>query len=171
MDLKSDMLKSLTDFEIKNFDNTNSGIFILISVYLIINNFLEISSFLIIFLYKNKVLDLINYISEIRKKLAEEKVSEQRVFDIITYNSFKKEIETMLEKMKEIIAEQLSVDADSITEASSFKDDLGADSLDLFELVMALEDEYSVEIPAEDLQNLATVGDVMNYLKEKGVEA
>lgn len=92
MDLKSDMLKSLTDFEIKNFDNTNSGIFILISVYIIINNFLEISSFLIIFLYKNKVLDLINYISEIRKKLAEEKVSEQRVFDIITYNSFKKEI-------------------------------------------------------------------------------
>ena len=67
--------------------------------------------------------------------------------------------------------EQLSVDADSITEASSFKDDLGADSLDLFELVMALEDEYSVEIPAEDLQNLLTVGDVMNYLKEKGVEA
>ena len=77
----------------------------------------------------------------------------------------------MLEKMKEIIAEQLSVDAESITEASSFKDDLGADSLDLVELVMALEDEYSVEIPAEDLQNLLTVGDVMNYLKEKGVEA
>ena len=77
----------------------------------------------------------------------------------------------MLEKMKEIIAEQLSVDAESITEASSFKDDLGADSLDLFELVMALEDEYSVEIPAEDLHNLLTVGDVMNYLKEKGVEA
>ena len=77
----------------------------------------------------------------------------------------------MLEKMKESIAEQLSVDADSITEASSGKDDLGADSLELFELVMALEDEYSVEIPAEDLQNLLTVGDVMNYLKEKGVEA
>ena len=77
---------------------------------------------------------------------------------------------TMLERMKEIIAEQLSVDAESITEASSFKDDLGADSLDLFELVMALEDEYSVEIPAEDLQNLLTVGDVMKYLKDKGVE-
>ena len=75
----------------------------------------------------------------------------------------------MLEKMKEIIADQLSVDADS--EASSFKEDLGADSLDLFELVMALEDEYSVEIPSDDLQNLLTVGDVMNYLKEKGVEA
>ena len=55
--------------------------------------------------------------------------------------------------------------------ASSFKEDLGADSLDLFELVMALEDEYSVEIPSDDLQNLLTVGDVMNYLKEKGVEA
>jgi acyl carrier protein len=82
----------------------------------------------------------------------------------------KKEIKIMLEKMKEIIAEQLNADADSITEASSFKDDLGADSLDLFELVMALEDEYSVEIPAEDLQNLLTVGEVINYLKEKGVE-
>lgn len=77
----------------------------------------------------------------------------------------------MLEKMKEIIAEQLSVDAGIVTEASSFKEDLGADSLDLFELVMALEDEYSVDIPAEDLQTLTTVGEVMEYLKAKGVEA
>ena len=77
----------------------------------------------------------------------------------------------MLEKMKELIADQLSVEDDIITEASSFKDDLGADSLDLFELVMALEDEYSVEIPAEDLEKMSTVGDVMNYLKDKGVEA
>lgn len=77
----------------------------------------------------------------------------------------------MFEKMKEIIAEQLSVDAETIAETSSFKEDLGADSLDLFELVMALEDEYSVEIPAEDLQNLNTVGEVMEYLKGKGVEA
>lgn len=76
----------------------------------------------------------------------------------------------MLERMKEIIAEQLSVEEEIVTESSSFKEDLGADSLDLFELVMALEDEYSVEIPAEDLQNLLTVGEVMNYLKEKGVE-
>ena len=76
----------------------------------------------------------------------------------------------MLDRMKEIIAEQLNVDEDMITEASGFKEDLGADSLDLFELVMALEDEYSVEIPADDLTNLLTVGDVMNYLTEKGVE-
>ena len=76
----------------------------------------------------------------------------------------------MLEKMKEMVADQLNVDAAEITAETSFKDDLGADSLDLFELVMALEDEYSVEIPAEDLQNLATVGDVMKYLKDKGVE-
>ena len=73
--------------------------------------------------------------------------------------------------MKVIIAEQLSVEADSITEASSFKDDLGADSLDLFELAMALEDTYSVEIPSEDLENLTTVGKVIDYLKAKGVEA
>ena len=77
----------------------------------------------------------------------------------------------MLERMKEIIAEQLSVEEEIVTESSSFKEDLGADSLDLFELVMALEDEYSIEIPSDDLQNLLTVGDVMNYLKEKGVEA
>ena len=77
----------------------------------------------------------------------------------------------MLEKMKSIIADQLNVDEAEIKPESKFKDDLGADSLDLFELVMALEDEYSVEIPSEDLQNLLTVGDVMNYLKGKGVEA
>ena len=76
----------------------------------------------------------------------------------------------MLERMKEMIAEQLGVDAESVTEVSSFKEDLGADSLDLFELVMALEDEYSVEIPAEDLEKLTTVGSVMDYLKAKGVE-
>ena len=77
----------------------------------------------------------------------------------------------MSEKMKAIIAEQLSVNAEEIKPETNFKEDLGVDSLDLFELVMALEDEYSVEIPAEDLENLATVGDVMNYLKNKGVEA
>ena len=76
----------------------------------------------------------------------------------------------MLEKMKEIIAEQLSTEAEGITAETTFKEDLGADSLDLFELVMALEDEYGVEIPAEDLQQLLTVGDVMNYLMAKGVE-
>ena len=76
----------------------------------------------------------------------------------------------MLEKMKEIIAEQLSVEAEGITMETSFEEDLGADSLDLFELVMALEDEYSVEIPSEDLEKLATVGDVVEYLKGKGVE-
>ena len=80
------------------------------------------------------------------------------------------ENETMLEKIKEIIAEQLNVDAEAVTAESSFKEDLGADSLDLFELVMALEDEYSVEIPSEDLEKLTTVGAVMDYLKAKGVE-
>ena len=67
------------------------------------------------------------------------------------------ENETMLEKMKEIIAEQLNVDAEAVLAESSFKEDLGADSLDLFELVMALEDEYSVEIPSEDLDRKSVV--------------
>ena len=77
----------------------------------------------------------------------------------------------MLEKMKEMLAEQLNCEASTITPETSFKDDLGADSLDLFELVMALEDEYNIEIPAEDLTHLTTVGDVMDYLKKQGVEA
>ena len=57
-----------------------------------------------------------------------------------------------------------------ITEDTSFKDDLNADSLDLFELVMALEDEFGIEIPSEELEQLNTVGDVLNYLRDKGVE-
>ena len=76
----------------------------------------------------------------------------------------------MSEKMKSIIAEQLNIDAAEITLKSSFKDDLNADSLDLFEMVMALEDNYGVEIPSEDLEKLLTVGDVVNYLKDKGVD-
>lgn len=76
----------------------------------------------------------------------------------------------MLEKLKEIIAEQLGVSQDEVKAESNFKDDLGADSLDLFELVMSLEEEYEVEIPSEDLEKIATVNDVMEYLKAKGVE-
>lgn len=76
----------------------------------------------------------------------------------------------MLEKIKEIVAEQLNVDAAEITAATSFKEDLGADSLDLFELVTNLEDEYEIEIPSEELEKLTTVGAVLDYLKSKGVE-
>lgn len=76
----------------------------------------------------------------------------------------------MLEKMKEIIADQLGVSEDEVTLEASFKEDLDADSLDLFELVMALEEEYDVQIPSDDLAELNTVGDVINYLKDKGVE-
>ena len=77
----------------------------------------------------------------------------------------------MLEEMRKLIAEQLNCEESEITAETSFKDDLGADSLDLFELVMALEDEYNVEIAAEELTELATVGDVIEYLKGKGIEA
>ena len=77
----------------------------------------------------------------------------------------------MFERVKEIIEEQLNLDGVEITEASRFKEDLQADSLDLFELVMAFEDEYGVEIPSEDLEKITTVGSVMEYMKAKGVEA
>lgn len=76
----------------------------------------------------------------------------------------------MFEEMKEIIIEQLNVEEEEIKLESNFKEDLGADSLDLFELVMALEDKYSVEIPADDLAKIVTVQNVIDYLKEKGVE-
>ena len=76
----------------------------------------------------------------------------------------------MLEKLSAVIREQLNLEDVEITEKSNFKDDLGADSLDLFELVMSLEEEFGVEIPSEDLEKIATVGDVVNYLKEHGVE-
>ena len=76
----------------------------------------------------------------------------------------------MLEKMRELIADQLNVDPSEVVESATFEGDLGADSLDLFELVMNLEEEYGIEIPTEDLETLKTVGDVMNYLKEHGIE-
>ena len=75
----------------------------------------------------------------------------------------------MLEKVKAVIVEKLNADEVEITENTNFKDDLNADSLDLFELVMALEDEFEIEIPSEDLEKLATVGDVLDNLKDKGV--
>jgi len=89
-----------------------------------------------------------------------------------TQNKLKKERKNqMLEKLIEIVEEQLNVEGKEITEKTNFKEDLGVDSLDLFELVMALEEAYGIEIPSDDLENITTVGAVMDYLKEKGVEA
>ncbi|MCD7715694.1 MAG: acyl carrier protein [Lachnospiraceae bacterium] len=76
----------------------------------------------------------------------------------------------MLEKLFDIIAEQLNVEKEELSAATSFKDDLGADSLDLFELVMALEEEYDIEIPSEDLEQMTTIQSVADYLKTKGIE-
>ncbi|MGO4946359.1 acyl carrier protein [Blautia sp. Sow4_E7] len=73
----------------------------------------------------------------------------------------------MLEKIKEIAADSLGADVNTMTAETSFKEDLGADSLDLFEMVMALEEEFEVEIPTEDLENIKTIGDVENYLQNR----
>lgn len=77
----------------------------------------------------------------------------------------------MLEKIKALLAEELGVNADEIAAETSFKEDLGADSLDLFELVTNLEEEYSIEIPAEQLEEMTTVGKVIDYLKSIHIEA
>ena len=73
-------------------------------------------------------------------------------------------------KVKEIIINELGVEADKVTNEASFVEDLGADSLDTVELVMAFEEEFGIEIPDEDAEGLQTVGDAVKYLKEKGVE-
>lgn len=69
-------------------------------------------------------------------------------------------------KVKELIVSQLGVDADKVTMDASFVDDLGADSLDVVELVMALEEEFGVEIPDEDAEKIATVKDAVDYMSE-----
>jgi acyl carrier protein len=71
------------------------------------------------------------------------------------------------EKVKDIIVEQLGVNPEQVTPTASFIEDLGADSLDIVELVMAFEEEFSVEVPDEDAEKLQTVGDVIKYIEEK----
>jgi acyl carrier protein len=71
------------------------------------------------------------------------------------------------EKVKDIIVEELGVEREKLTSEASFMEDLGADSLDTVELVMAFEKEFDIDIPDEDAEQLRTVGDAMNYLHEK----
>lgn len=72
----------------------------------------------------------------------------------------------VFKRVKEIIVEQLGVDEDEVTMEASFIDDLGADSLDIVELIMALEEEFDLEIPDEDAEKIRTVGDAVEYIKE-----
>lgn len=71
----------------------------------------------------------------------------------------------MLEKIQELVAEGLGVDTEKVVPDAKFKEDLGADSLDLFELVMSFEEEFGVEIPSEDLEEMSTVQDVITYIE------
>ena len=72
----------------------------------------------------------------------------------------------MLDKIKEIVVEQLGVDADQVTPDANFVDDLGADSLDTVELIMAFEEEFDIEIPDTDAEKIKTVQDVIDYIEE-----
>ncbi len=72
----------------------------------------------------------------------------------------------ILEKIKKLISEQLDVEEANIQESSSIADDLGADSLDVVDLVMALEDEFSIEIPEDQVENIKTVGDIVKYIED-----
>ena len=77
---------------------------------------------------------------------------------------------TIKEKVKDIIVEQLGVNPEQVTPAASFIEDLGADSLDTVELVMAFEEEFGVEVPDEDAEKLQSVGDVVKYIEEKSAK-
>ncbi|MDF2537672.1 MAG: hypothetical protein K0S76_693 [Herbinix sp.] len=76
-----------------------------------------------------------------------------------------------LNKIKELVAEQLGVDVAELTESTSLKDDLNADSLDLFQIIMSLEEEFGIEIPTEDTESIRTIGDIESYLNSKNEEA
>ena len=76
----------------------------------------------------------------------------------------------MFEKIRPMIAEKLSLEESDVSLQSSFKNDLGADSLDLFEMVMEIEDQFDIEIPTEDLETIDTVEDIVKYLNSKGIE-
>ena len=73
----------------------------------------------------------------------------------------------LLEDIKEVVVEQLSVDADKVTEDAKFVEDLGADSLDVVELVMALEEKFDIEIPVDEAEKIQTVKDVVTYIESK----
>lgn len=73
----------------------------------------------------------------------------------------------MFDKVKKLIMEEMDVEESQVTLEASFKDDLEVDSLDLFEMVMTLEDEFDIEIPSEDLESIKTVGDLVKYLEAK----
>jgi acyl carrier protein len=75
-------------------------------------------------------------------------------------------VDNILERVIDIVAEELAVDRDEVTEDSSFIEDLGADSLDVVELVMAFEEEFDVEIPDEDAEDIRTVEDAVSYLED-----
>ncbi len=76
----------------------------------------------------------------------------------------------VFEKMKQILAEQLDADEESITLETDIQDDLGADSLDVVEMLMAIEDEFDLEIPDDQIENLKTVGNVVDYIKKNTSE-
>ncbi len=74
-------------------------------------------------------------------------------------------------KIKEVVAEQLGVDLAELTSETSLKDDLNADSLDLFQIIMSLEEEFGIEIPTEDTESINTIGDIEKYLSKRSEEA
>jgi len=75
--------------------------------------------------------------------------------------------EEIFDKLKELVADQLGVEEDEVTMEATMQDDLGADSLDLVDLVMSVEEEFGVKVADEDLENIKTVGDIVNYIEER----
>jgi acyl carrier protein len=87
-----------------------------------------------------------------------------------SHNDWRWKLMALEDRVKEIIVDQLGVDPNEVTDKAHFIEDLGADSLDTVELVMAFEDEFNIEIPDEDAEKITTVGSAIEYLKNKGAE-
>lgn len=75
--------------------------------------------------------------------------------------------EEIFDKLKELVVDQLGIEEDEVTMEATMQDDLGADSLDLVDLVMSVEEEFGVKVADEDLENIKTVGDIVNYIEER----
>lgn len=85
-------------------------------------------------------------------------------------NMIKEDFKMDSNKIKEVVADQLGVDVAELKQETSLKDDLNADSLDLFQIIMSLEEEFGIEIPTEDTESIKTIGDIENYLSTRSEE-
>ncbi len=118
--------------------------------------------------YENGAELIFTYMGEENKEKIEELISEFEGSKAYVLNGASEDemVKEVFEKIKSIVVDQLGVSEENVTEEATFVDDLAADSLDIVELIMRIEEEFDMEIPDADAEKIVTVGDVVNYIKE-----